>query len=115
MKAKRIKYPENLFESFTDEKLMLPNPWQTIYYEGIRGNHLLFTKEDQQSFRAAKEVVKMPAEPLGDFVISLANYRNVSDLRLAINRMPYKKRAVLYSLYERAIRQWRDFVKSRLH
>ena len=99
------------------ESLLLDNPsglppiWDVLYYEGIRGNHILFSQSDVKMFEASgkhqgsKETMWSPAT-LSDVVYDLLSQGSVSDMKIFISLQPKSIRAAVYRLYSRWLEAW---------
>jgi hypothetical protein len=110
---------ENLFES-TVPPLPLPMVWKVIYSEAIRGNHILFDKEDLSKIEAFyhSSEFKLKAEnnaPMAKFAVKFFSSSDFQEMRKLIKALPIDQKVVALILYRRSISVWQDWLKRNLH
>ena len=109
---------ENLVFELTSPKLMdLPLHWQVIYFEGVRSNHILFTKEDVASFRRKSALEQVTAEDLervSNQILSIYQASSISAMKEIIQACPTKDRYALFVYYNRQLSQFSDHLKKVL-
>lgn len=102
------------------ENETLPPLWQTIYYEAVRSNHIMFEQNDVRSFTAetAEKMLSLNADERSNICDASMRILNASDLgsmREAIAELPYKQKKVLFAIYSNALLKFKEESKQNLH
>jgi hypothetical protein len=100
--------------------LGLPPTWQVIYQEGIRGNHILFSKDDVSSFRENSDLVDFSDESEISEVVADAAYEVMTAASFPamteiIDQCDAEVRRGLFRIYQRCVLLWSQHLKISLH
>jgi hypothetical protein len=98
----------------------LPPTWQVIYNEGIRGNHILFSKDDVTRFRGESDLTdQVPeldiGEPVSDAAFEVFTASGFPEMAEIIDRCDLEVRRGLFRIYQRCITMWTHHLKTTLH
>ena len=113
----------SIFENFFEQDyapLPLPMVWRVVYYEAIRGNHILWDKEDLEtiaSFYQAPDVRldavdQVAMTKFGSKFFQSSDFREMKQL---IKMLPTHHKAIAFLLYRRSIGSWQTWLKKNLH
>lgn len=106
---------ENLIPKLTSPTLLdLPLHWQVIYFEGVRSNHILFTKEDLAYFRSKSALAQVMAEDLervSNQILAVYQAPSISAMKEIIQACSTKDRYALFVYYNRQLSQFTDHLK----
>jgi len=98
----------------------LPPLWEVIYQEGVRSNHLLFSKEEQKHF-ASRELYKSStiadiySDDLEEIILKLLCCSDLSSLIKTVESQSIETREKLYHLYLHSLNVSRRIHKGSLN
>ncbi len=92
-------------------------PMAVVYYEGIRGNHFLFSEIDQQvtDSNSLRTWSSEERERLSGIGLRFLSCGDVRSLRGFIQKLTNQDRSNLFLLYLQFLQSWRHQVKSSLN
>ena len=100
----------------------LPPLWQVIYQEAMRGHHLLFRRDDVETYEALDAATTDSrnydielSDELEIAVLKVVGCADLSAMVKVIDTLPGTTRRALYQFYKRALWIWRNYVKDNLH
>ena len=101
----------------SNPSLGLPPAWQVIYQEGIRGNHILFSKDDVQAFRDSAVLNDSieESDALADVAYEVMTAASFSAMTEIIDRCALGVRLSLFRIYQRCISLWSQHLKVSMH
>lgn len=112
---------ENSMFSIYQNPDFLPPLWRVIYQEAIRGHHVLFDHIPQSSYGARTLTLGRPGAQSGlsenilETIADIIKSSSITEMKEIINKLSRQEREVLFFIYQRAIRQWQNKLKSTLN
>ncbi|MFK7826508.1 MAG: hypothetical protein AB8G05_20350 [Oligoflexales bacterium] len=107
------------------EQLLTENPgnlpplWHVLYYEGIRGHHILFAPGDMDRFDRQPGLFRFSDDETRDRFTSLMTeflqQPSLSEMKLFIQSQPFQMREAIYRFYKGWLRRWGDHLKTVLN
>jgi hypothetical protein len=96
---------------------ILPSPWNAIYYEGVRANHILFEQDDiDHGFGQKQTCAEFSSPGFADEIervaASLYAAQNLVEMRRIIAAEPQTIRHGIFRIYQNYLRRWQQFIKS---
>lgn len=110
-----------ILESFITSNyasVRLPPLWQVIYYEAIRGHHLLFKRDDVAIFEAENEAIwsdDLLDEQIERLLLRLIASPDLQSMIKIIDAQTLTTRQSLFNVYLRVLWIARNFIKSQLN
>lgn len=114
-----LKFEERFYEGL--KEVRLPMAFDLIYQEGIRGNHILFRKEDLKSFERTLAIdsrclkVDRDEQNVEELFYRVLMAVSFSEMYAIVNSCEMKIRHKMYLLYLRFIKLWSDHLKKSLN
>jgi hypothetical protein len=104
----------------SNPSLGLPPTWQVIYQEGIRGNHILFSKNDVSSFRENSDLLDLSqatenCEAIAEAAYEVMTAASFPAMTEIIDKCELEIRHGLFRVYQRCIRLWSQHLKISMH
>src|SRR5690242_9506595 len=96
----------------------LPPLWRVLYQEGMRANHLLFSKEDVEGFRAPKSkniLSESEQSAVCEAAARLFVCGDIASMRRLVSELSQPSRSYLFGLYLRHLQKLRLYVANALH
>lgn len=111
--------PESLIHSNYPD-LNIPPLWQVLYQEAIRGNHLIFDKNECEQFEAERTSFSYSWEELVDeeieeIVSHLAGCADLREMMDIIDAQTLEIRKTLYFLYVELLVIWKHYLRSQMN
>lgn len=110
---------ENYFET-TYPPLPLPMIWRVIYHEAMRGNHILWERNDldaiEQKYQTAEfQMTEEDRNVITKFMVRFLGCSDFRELQAMIRELTISQKAVAFVLYRRSISVWQRWLKTNLH
>ncbi len=110
---------ENLMEQ-NYPGMNLPPLWQVIYQESMRGNHLLFQKNDVERYDQATSdheawLTEDLASNMEVVALKIIACSELAHMVKIIDSLEDKTRFNLYVMYRRVIWMWRNYIKNKMN
>ncbi len=98
----------------------LPPLWEVLYQEGVRGNHLLFSKDDQRYFQSrdlykSSTIADIYSDDLEEIILKLLCCCELSSLIQTVESHSKDTREKLYHLYLHTLNVSRRYHKGSLN
>jgi hypothetical protein len=108
-----------LFEGLIQNQMQdsrLPPLWQVIYNEGIRGNHILFQRQDvlffeSQPLQLAEFEDSLQTDAMQRIVVQLIACPDLSSMADIIDSLSQDIKQSVYTVYKRMISTWGSHLK----
>ncbi len=111
-----MKAPGLIFENFFVEQLGMPLLWQLIYQEAMRGNHLLFDREDLLRFESeASPILSADDQKTSDFVYSIFENHDLTSIQTQISQLSFGQKRRVHQVYRRFLDRWRFQLKQGMN
>ena len=113
----------SIFENFFEQDyapLPLPMVWRVVYYEAIRGNHILWDKNDLEAvakFYNEPNVKLNAADQIAmtKFGSKFFQSADFGEMKNMVQALPAHHKAIAFLLYRRAINSWQAWLKKNLN
>ena len=111
---------ENILTLMSSQGKSLPPLWQVIYYEAVRGHHILFDHLDvvearQLESKPSQTISAEELEQLCESVVTIISCSDLASMRRAIKECPDCLRHQLFTIYRHFVEAWRQHLKCHLN
>lgn len=118
MKSKDLTEGFILDSYFANEQAPhLPLLWQILYQEGVRANHLLFSKEEIESFdfSSGERITEEEKEVLESAASDLFKASDLGAMKRTIAACSPRIKRNLFVIYQNFLYGWGKFLKASLN
>jgi hypothetical protein len=107
-KLKKDSVRENILFKLLENYHGIPTGWRTVYHEGIRGNHLLFSDHELEKFDRAPKVVQSSTDRhvVSKVFAKMLVESSFTKLRASLDILSDNQKLIVYRLYARKLKQW---------
>lgn len=116
--AKRTFLDETSIGFGYDEEF-LPPLWQVIYQEGQRGNHIIFSTDDQLYFEANEAPTHSFSEEvqaeIAEASVSILEAADLDSIKKIVGKLPQKEKHAIFVIYKKMLQSLATYIKSNLH
>lgn len=97
--------------------VQMPPLWGVIYYEGIHGNHILFSPHEVLAFEAFTLVEEDHQQGLWleDAGFALSSHNSYRDMVDYLARLSFGQRQRVYQLYKSWLAHMSQYLKGQAH
>ena len=110
---------ENYFET-AYPPLPVPHIWRVVYQEAMRGQHILWDRDDLVMIEAELgstdlSVTEADKHFMSRFMVKFLTSSDFSELKHLLKSLPTKRKAFAFILYTRSLNVWKEWLKRNLN